>query len=227
MNIDDTLKSEVPEKVLASIGAHFRKTALSAGREAWKSASEEEDSITGDFFGQLRKDNVRVKIPEGDWKWSVDYRKLRGRGPGAEEKITGADGIIEVEVRVLGREVRFQKGMLFQAKKLGGSDLKAVVSQTDKMESLVKQGSAVFLYGPESFMALDGSELQRILGRNGSRMSDVRDEAQPIGDYIADRFLGCFCGARGLAYQNGRLTLPDRRKVEEEIRHRLVVSVET
>ena len=49
----------------------------------WEFANQEEDTLTGDFFGRIRTNWQSYN----EYEWRFHYNKVRGRGQGALEKI--------------------------------------------------------------------------------------------------------------------------------------------
>ena len=93
------------------------------------------------------------------WQWRVTYKKFRGRGQGAPEKETGADGVFQVEVRPGETFVIVPKGVLFQAKKVRGSGRSALIDQVEEMERIAPGGSAVFQFGPNGYIGVSGRDI--------------------------------------------------------------------
>jgi hypothetical protein len=183
----------LPKSVLDEIREHLRQADDNA-QESWSSANQDEDSVTGDFFGAMRR-TMRPSENDRAWRWKITYTKLRGRGPKAPENIVGADGIIQAEIVKNG--IVYTKGLLFQAKKVSAKRASAV-EQVKKMERYAPGASAVFTYGPHRFFAEEGSSFS----------TERRDRASlKIGDFLATRFIECVVGSEGLVYDAHRNTL--------------------
>jgi predicted transcriptional regulator len=190
MKIQDLL----PPPVFQSIQSHLR-TKSKQGEGAWECADQEEDSITGHFCGQLYtprwiKDNAGGE----DWEFRVTYKKFRSKGKDAEEKILGADGIVEVHIEKKSLEEKHVKGLLFQAKKSNDTRGKKLEEQAEKMARVVKNASCIFEYGKE-FYAYDAS----LIAKRASK-KDIRESKNPIGDFLADTYLTCEIGKIGMSY---------------------------
>jgi hypothetical protein len=210
--------------VFLGIAAHLRR-ASTRGEEGFDQAENDEDTITGDFLSSLR---TNWKSGDGAWRWRVTYKKFKGRGRGAEEKELGADGIVQVEFddRHRGRVVN--KGLFFQAKKVGNRGRQELLEQVRKMERLVPSGCAVFEYGPAEYRAFDGSHVIEHDGRLRSIQTETNNQ---IGDYLADRFLPCETGVRGCFFEAHSRTLvfPDAtngvQRLKAKLKHRLKIEV--
>ena len=111
------MKDILPALIYGLIEAHIAERAQHA-QEGWEGGSDDEDTLTGDLGATFRTPWSSPIRTNGDtWSWRMRYKKFRGHGPGAVEKKSGADGILQVEV-TRGSEVQF-KGLLFQAKRSG------------------------------------------------------------------------------------------------------------
>lgn len=61
----------IPKHLKLEIQEHIRKSSL-RGEQGWKSSHEDEDSITGDFFGSLRNG---LNKSDG-FSWEITYNKF-------------------------------------------------------------------------------------------------------------------------------------------------------
>lgn len=190
------MRNDMPQSVFASVQSHLRMGCL-RGEKGWESGRQEEDTLTGDLCGSLRTDGWVELTDEdgGSWRFRVTYKKFRGRGKGAEEKIFGTDGIVEIQIENVDLGTKFGKGLLFQAKKYGDKDKSRLRLQAKKMEKVAAGGSAIFEYGPEKYNGVDSSQ---VLGNAGD-FSRTKPKSR-LGDYLADRFLPCESGKRGMYY---------------------------
>lgn len=217
----------LPEPILQQIRDHLREAGNDAA-DAWQSASADEDTLTGDVFGHLRRRRRRgMRVGNRIWRWSVDYRKLRGRGAKAAEKRTGADGIIEIEATDLVNQSSWRKGILFQAKKTGARSGRTLNNQIRRMERLAPTGSAYVEYGPDGCIAEPG---HRRLAYDQDPGPRDKQAPRPLGDFLADRFLRCKEGVQGMYLDGARgiLVIPDGKRTREIrlfVPHRLTVRV--
>ena len=216
------MKDVLPEPIYAAISNHLIERARKA-TDGWEGGSDEEDTLTGDLGGTLRTDWSPVLRENGAaWRWRVSYKKFRGRGPGAFEKESGADGIFQIEVS-RGLEKYF-KGLLFQAKKVGNLDGE-LVSQIERIEQLAAGGSAVIEFGPVTYRAVSGSNY--LQGRKNSHEQPA-DYFQPLSEFLSNAFLPCISGLRGLYYDAVRelLVLPNGVAHRISVRHRINIEAE-
>ena len=147
------MRDVLPETIYAAIREHLIEGARRA-REGWEDGSDDEDTLTGDFGAMLRTPWTSPIVVSGEiWSWRVRYKKFRGRGRGAFERRSGADGIFQIEVTR--GDLKDFKGLLFQAKKAGSPDGQ-LASQVERMEGLSAGSTAVIEYGPRGYRAVAG-----------------------------------------------------------------------
>jgi hypothetical protein len=156
----------------------------------------------------------------------VRYKKFRGRGPGAFESVAGADGIIQIEV--IRATDSIYKGILFQAKKKAIRRDRELVEQVQKMERLARGCSAVFEYAPDAYRVVTGRSFLEELNEPRTRGRDTLR----LGTFLADAFLPCSAGIRGMYYDAVRqiLLIPEDGQLKVmhvELGHRIAVEVES
>ena len=213
------MRDVLPDEVVNAIKSHLRDRANRVEQQVWESSHEDEDALTGDFFGSLRTKDRTVRVNGRECRWSVTYKKPRGRGQNAPEKRVGADGIFEVEVEDVESRELDRKGLPFQAKKGWCHRDADLVEQVKKMEDVCEGASGVIDYSPDGFTALDGRAVLENAGRPPeNRMS--------VGKYLG-RVVECASGSRDVFYDASRgLLLVRSRAIRVPIKHRLRVSVE-
>jgi hypothetical protein len=189
------MKGILPNDVIAAIQKHLVATSDEVQEEVWECAQGDEDTITGDYLGQLRSRERTIEVDGEQYTWSATYKKFRGRGPRAPEKRNGADAIFSVKASDGDRSI--QKGVLLQAKKgkgkWGSADLREQVS---KMEGVAPNGSLVFNYGPDGFLAAKGTAVL-----DGTVGDD--NELKPAGESLSE-VVECKTGLFGLQYDANR-----------------------
>lgn len=195
----------VPDELLNVIRS-FIIDACRKGEDVWENFSHEEDAITGAFLANFEKRPQAVRVRDEIWRWNVDYFKFRGRGKGAFESVHGSDGIFQIIVKDQFGNVIFQKGLLFQAKKVNGSfsDLKPQVA---KMEKLSPLSSVAFIYGPDGFKATRGID---IINNDITRRNSFLFE-HDIATILARDFIDCVIGKIDLTFDasQGKLFIVD------------------
>jgi hypothetical protein len=97
---------------LAAIKDHLIKSSQKSQR-GWRSVKDEEDSVTGDFCGQLSTDWTKFsELDHIKGRWRINYRKFGSRRNSLEPK-TGADGIFQIAIfNSKGKNI-YRKGILF------------------------------------------------------------------------------------------------------------------
>lgn len=219
------MRELVPPRVFDSIQEHLR-TAGESSVSGWEDNKEEEDSLTGDLGHHIStRRHILVNVNGQMWRWRVCYKKFRGRGPGAYETKSGADGIIQVEATV--RDETYFKGVLFQAKKGENFRTTELIEQVETIEKTAPGGSAIILFRPTSYVAIKGTEF---LHTGEGLVGPVIKRMLPLGSFF-DEFLECKNGLRGMYYEatRGRLVLPaidgQIKAVELDVRHRIKIEI--
>lgn len=223
------MRESIPSSVFGSIARHFRSASRGAQR-SWETNRAAEDSLTGAAFAAFTTHRTRRYLSDGnEWRWRVQAYKFASGGKDSEEKITGADGIIEIEVRHSVTGQAESKALLVQAKKAWTGRNKKLLTQVGDMERLAKGSSAALDYLPTGYVAVTGRE---VLAAEGNLRRVPDPEVVPLGDFLAERFLPCEVGTRGLYYEPRRhlLHLPPldggADAVLFVIRERLRINVE-
>ena len=212
----------MPPKLFEEIQKRLRTRSL-IGEEGWYSGSDEEDTLTGDYCSSLRSSWKKRKFEKENWAWRITYKKFRSKGRDAEEKILGADGIVQLELINEQSKTLEAKGLLFQAKKTGNRDWAKLKEQCESMEKIAKNCSAVFEYGEEQYVSYSARQLILSTAIDRTRIR--------IGDYLADRFMACSVGKRGLYYDAVRhvLIVPHATsgviQMRLRLKHRLKIEV--
>jgi len=221
------MREILPTPVFGSIQQHLRSGAR-RGELGWEAGEDDEDVLTGDLGSCLRRGwSRRVQVNGSAWRWRVTYKKFRGRGRGAAERMLGADGILQVEVEDLRTGMVDLKGILFQAKKNWRSTNSKLVRQIELMEHIAPGGTVVLNYTREVYYAIDGPIVIRAEGKPELVAHPMR-----LGDYLADTFLPCSSGLRGLYYDSRRRILIIPRPSPPPVisrfalSHRITVEVE-
>lgn len=183
----------IPEEVRNDILARVSEGVF-ATLEEFESAQEDEDVLTGHLGSKLTTRSRKIWVENGEirgfWTWSLQYRKFRGRGPGATEKALGADGIFELSLESFGQKQ--VKSLLFQAK-MADSGGAGLVEQCVRL-STWREAAVVFLYSPEGLKAVSIDETLKARG--------LIDESNgtPLDSFIGDVFVGCQIGDNDLRY---------------------------
>jgi len=206
------MENIVPKIVLDEIKSHIRDRA-EIGENGWEHSNEDEDTITGDFLGQLRTGWNKSKW---NWKWRIIYKKFRGRGFGAYEKQIGADGIITVEIEDEVNNSKRLKSVIFQAKKECNEN---IPEQLKKMKETAQNGNMVIVYTDDGYYGIKGEEYQN--------SKNLENNAKRIGNYLGEDFIDCKIGLWEMDYDANKkeLVFPTHRTTKINLLHRLKIEI--
>ena len=207
----------VPKPVYDAVASHLRCSGARAHR-IWEVNKAHEDSLTGAAFADFQTRRTRrVFVNDREWCWRIRARKFGSGGRGSEEKRTGADGIVEIEVRHLSTGLVERKSLLVQAKKEWSGTDRTLLDQVRKMEGIAAHSSAAIIYSPSGYQGVDGGY---VLSAEGDRRQLSDNQVLPLGVFLADRFLACEVGCRGLYYDPRRqlLHLPTKPECPDAVR---------
>lgn len=165
---------KVPKFIQTDLSKYILSKCFHA-EAGWEFSNQDEDTITGDFLGNLR---TAGWIEKKNFEYRFYYNKIRGRGPKALEKKIGSDGIITIEI-VDGAST-FYKSFVFQSKKTGN---RVNNDQLAKMEKYFPSNHVIFKYTSNGYF---------VENYNGSDIS--------ICKFIAEIFLNCQIGIIGTYY---------------------------
>ena len=223
------VRIELPRTVYEAIANHLRTVGRRAHR-GWEVNQANEDSLTGATFSELQTRRTRhVRVDGLDWLWRVKSYKFGSGGRGSQEKRMGADGIIEIEVTHRDSGEIEHKSLLIQAKKQWTGKDSRLLDQINRMEELAPGSSAAVNYNPQGYSGVSG---QDVLVAEGSRNRLQNNQIVSLGDFLADRYLACQVGVKGLYYDSRRrqLRLPPQPNapdaIEFMIQERLRIEIE-
>lgn len=190
----------LPQQVKDAIKKHLDH-AIEKAIKGFPSAYEDEDVLTGHLFGLMKIDEQVVEIDDveigGKWKWSIDYKKFRGRGKNATESILGADGIIELNLFRDGRSE--SKTLLFQSKLDWKRKDKDLYVQCSKL--LTWLGAVTVInYTEDEF---ETYKVEDIFANHGEKPVNT----QPLKELLGGDFLNCTIGDGDLKYDPFTKTL--------------------
>jgi len=186
----------IPDEVKQDIQKHL-SAKYPLAIEGFLSANEEEDTLTGDMGATFRIKNQKVFVQNsqiekpGEWTWSIDYHKFRGRGPGATENKLGADGLFELTLKIGSRVEK--KSLLFQSK-INWTDDPNLIKETIKMTTW-REAAFILNFTSKEFEAID---LDSVIASRGKRTDSMT--ITPLDKYIGTTFLDCIVGDVDLKY---------------------------
>lgn len=162
----------------------------------YRFSSADEDSLSGALGNNLSMPHPMI-YSDGlrRWEFQISYQKIRGRGPGAPEKLLGADGIFQIEVR--DEDGVWRKGLPFQSKKQWRSTDGKLLQQTKDMIQSAGDGIVVD-YRPNQYSAC--LALDVIHNQANRRLIDQAGAAHSLGQLLGNDFLNCKVGRVGLFF---------------------------
>src|SRR5262245_812344 len=142
----------VEARVLARIGEQIHD-AVRAAEKNYEAYSADEDAVTGALGGTFDRTVKGREVVNGTrYRWRTRTTKLRGRGPRALEKETGADGLFEIEVQGAHGIIVARKSLPFQAKNASYGNRAKLAEQAQKIAQL-PGGGCIVHYSPDAYTA--------------------------------------------------------------------------
>lgn len=197
------MRDVVPIQVVKQIQNYLRSRCRTAQR-GFSQMEMDEDSVTGALGERLRttRSQGRVSSIDGEtWRWKITSKKLRGRGPNAAEASVGADGLFQIEVQDVESGDVWRKGVLFQAKMEKNQDKRMLEEEMRNMERLTPSESLVIEYSENGYRAIKSKYL---LESDKSLRTADKEFSFSLGDMLADQFVVCTLGVRGMYYDSQR-----------------------
>jgi hypothetical protein len=193
---ESRLSQLLPARFLLAIRDRI-KAGVSDAEAKFRFNQDEEDALTGALAQAIStSEPLAFKSNEGNFKFSIESFKLRGRGEGAPEKRLGADGILQICVFKNGK-LDFEKGLPFQAKKRGGFGNAAVTKQARSLVDTSGTGIIV-RFSPEGYTAVDARTL---LDPKENSQITVSPPVIRLATMLGDLFLDCEVGRMGLSFK--------------------------
>lgn len=183
----------------------------------------DEDSVTG-ALGQALAigEPIRFHFEGQQYEVKISYRKIRGRGPNAPERLYGSDGIFQITVTDRAGQVAAQKGLPFQSKMTWRGKNGSLLSQVERMEGATP-GGIVIDFGPTGYKACTA---KAAIAASGNRRSVEKFGAmRPLGQVLSRDFLDCSIGRRGLYYDPEREWYQQRPSIDYKPLHIITTDV--
>jgi hypothetical protein len=172
-----------------AIDTHVRQRLAEVQDRYW-SASEDEETFTGQFGALLGCSERKTEVDGQMWRWRIEYTKFRGRGGDATESFLGADGIFEV--RVMGPQVDGRKAILFQSKMENFRGIHAL--EQALALSNWREAAAFIAYTERNVSVYPIDAVLR------TKITGSLAMGTPFPDFFVGTFLGCKMGDSDLAY---------------------------
>jgi hypothetical protein len=197
------MRDILPQKLFETLRDRYLAGVASA-EALFSNSCADEDSLTG-ALGQAISTARPIVFQRGGGTFtvSVSYQKIRGRGPGAPEKIFGSDGLFQIDVRSSDGTIIRRKGLPFQAKSYWKGQNRDLFNQAKLIEEKTGVGIVVD-YREEGYKACPTSA---VIQTNGNRRAVDRIHAmRPLGSILGHDFLECRIGVLDLFYDAGEET---------------------
>lgn len=160
-------------------------------------SAADEDSLTGALGNAVSTPGpLNIYADGAEYSYNIFYQKIRGRGPGAPEKILGADGIFQIEISD-SNQTLFMKGLPFQAKKGWIGKDRNLTKQAQGIIDAAGEG-IIIDYSKQGYSACTVEDALHFNGERKKIMAAGR--LNKLGHVLADDFLNCDIGAPGLSY---------------------------
>lgn len=198
----------IPQELKAQIQGQIIVNSK-RGENGWRFSRKDEDSLLGDYLGNLRTDKKLFFLDNKEYEWEILYHKMQGRGRNAYEKTIGADAIITFEIQNKINKRRTVKSLIFQAKKEGNS--RGLASQKALMDKIALGGNFIFTCGDNGYYA----------------QTKIGGPTLNIGQFLAYQFVECKIGIEDLEYDEISERLINKKISIEKVKlDEVVVKVE-
>lgn len=183
----------------------------------------DEDAVTGGLGQALAiGDAIRFHFEGQLYEVNIAYRKLRGRGSNAPERLYGSDGIFQIIVTDRAGQIAAQKGLPFQSKTNWKGKNGALLTQVQRMEKSTP-GGIVIDFGSTGYKACTA---QAAMAAGGNRRSVEKFGAmRPLGQMLSRDFLDCTVGRRGLYYDPTKESYQQRISIDYKTLHVITTEV--
>jgi hypothetical protein len=160
--------------------------------------SADEDSVTGALGQALAmREPLIFSDQSGDFSVQISYRKVRGRGLNAPERLYGSDGIFQIAVTTDEGVVVRLKGLPFQSKINWRGRSSSVASQSADIEASTGEGIVVD-YTTTGYRACPTG--LAVKARGNRREVERLNGTKPLGQLLGVDFLECRIGTIGLFF---------------------------
>lgn len=187
----------VPKGIMSLIRDRYLAGVADAEAQ-FELSRADEDSLTG-ALGQSISSGAAWTYSSGQQSFEVQisYRKIRGRGKGAPEKIYGTDGLFQIIVYDETDAMVFVKGLPFQAKTEWKGVDRRLSDQAGRMVRSTHTGLIVN-YKKDKF---DACAAKTAVEAEGSiELAEKAGSVKSLGQLLGNDFLDCKIGAEGLFF---------------------------
>ena len=194
----------IPQEVVQNIHDWVRKAELRTIAD-FPQTSADEDAVVESLGTRLRCQTRLVQVALGQeipglWRWSISHTRFGSKGRGAEEKIVGADVIVELDIRSSEQFRRDTKALLLQAKKQWSHDSR-IFEQAAKLSTWREAAAVVNLTAAH----IEAFGIDDVIAGRGRRPTQG---AVAFSTFFANHFVAGSLGDETLAFD------PRRRRLQ-------------
>lgn len=212
----------IPASVLDIIRGHYALGVANA-EAFYDQHSADEDSVTGALGQALaRAEPIRYQQGFDEFLINVSYKKIRGRGRGAPERLYGADGIFQLSVINKEGQEAVIKGLPFQSKKGWKGKNSDLLEQANKMEETTP-GGIVIDFGPNGYKGCAAKDV--IISQGNRNTANRHNLVRSLEQFLSHDFLNCHVGRRGLFYDSDNERFSNWLNIDEKPAHIITTEV--
>lgn len=213
----------IPSAVIDVLRGHYALGVANA-EAYYEQHSADEDSITGALGQALaRAEPIRYRKDFDEYQINISYKKIRGRGRAAPERVYGVDGLFQISVKGKDGQELLIKTLPFQSKKGWKGKNKELLIQAEKMEQTIP-GGIVIDFGPNGYKACTAKDVILCQGNRGT--ADRYRSVRSLEQFLSHDFLNCYVGRRGLFYEADKERFSNFWNVEDKPLHIITTEVE-
>lgn len=191
------MRDLLPEFVFNSIRDRYL-AGIADAEALFDLHSADEDVVSGALGQALAmKAPVFFQTVHGLISVNISYRKIRGRGPNAPERIYGADGLFQISIKDQADRTIRSKGLPFQSKMRWRGKNKDLFDQASMMQHHFN-GGLVIDYSESGYKACTAKAAIEALGSRPA--VNQTNGMHPLGQILGNDFLNCTIGIKGLFF---------------------------
>lgn len=191
------MRDILPEVVIQMLRDRYLDGVADAEAQ-FDNGAADEDSLTG-ALGQAISiaRPLSIRVGAQSYTVQVDWRRVRGRGPNAPERLYGPDGLFQMAVFDDRGGILRRKALPFQAKISWNGANSDLLRQSHSLESSIS-GGLVVDYSPSGYRACTTAAA---VAAGGNAIEVQRARAfQSLGKTLANDFLDCTVGSIGMYF---------------------------
>ena len=192
------MREFLPPEIISMLSDRYVAGVANA-EAAFDMHQADEDALTGALGQSIATlEPMFFSTRTRQYEVSISYRKIRGRGRNAPEKLYGADGIFQIRVSGGPRDAEVIKGLPFQSKKNWQGKDGDLLKQAGDMQLKLRTGLVVD-YSSNGYKAC--TVKAAIAASGNRRTAEKHDSMRPLSQILGKDFLECTVGTRGLFFE--------------------------